>query len=125
MTPPFGDVPTSSPFCRWIQELAARGITGGCGGGDYCPEGPNTRAQMAVFLLVTKEGSSYVPPPCVTPPFNDVPASSPFCPWIQELVARGITAGCGGGAYCPDLANTRGQMAVFLTVTFSLLLYAP
>ncbi len=29
------------------------GITGGCGGGNYCPSDPNTRGQMAVFLVKT------------------------------------------------------------------------
>lgn len=27
----------------------------------------------------------------------DVPASHPFARWIEQLVAEGITAGCGGG----------------------------
>ena len=63
--------------------------------------------------------------PCAAPPFNDVPAASPFCPWIQELAHRGITGGCGGGNFCPTAPNTRGQMAVFLTKTFGLLLYGP
>ena len=31
------------------------------------------------------------------------------------LAASGITAGCGGGNYCPDAPLTRGQMAVFLS----------
>jgi len=57
---------------------------------------------------------------CTTPPFNDVPVSNPFCPWIQELVNRGITSGCGGGNYCPGNPVTRGQMAVFLSATFGL-----
>jgi hypothetical protein len=52
--------------------------------------------------------------------FNDVPASSPFCPWIEELVRRGITSGCGGGNYCPSASVTRAQMAVFLVRTFSI-----
>jgi hypothetical protein len=51
--PVFSDVPCSDPFARWINELAARGITGGCGGSNYCPLGVVTRAQMAVFLVVT------------------------------------------------------------------------
>jgi hypothetical protein len=34
-------------------------------------------------------------------------------------------AGCGGGAYCPTAIVSREQMAVFLTGTFGLLLYAP
>jgi hypothetical protein len=31
----------------------ARGITGGCAAGQYCPGQPVTRAQMAVFLGAT------------------------------------------------------------------------
>jgi hypothetical protein len=33
-----------------IEQLAAEGITGGCGNGNYCPGDPSTRGQMAVFL---------------------------------------------------------------------------
>jgi hypothetical protein len=124
-TAPFPDVPCSSPFAPWVQELVARGITAGCGGGLYCPTNPVTREQMAVFLLKTREGAGFAPPPCTTASFTDVPCSSPFAPWVQELVARGITAGCGGGLYCPTDPVTRGQMAVFLTKTFTLSLYGP
>ena len=46
--------------------------------------------------------------------------SSPFAPWFYDLVSRGITAGCGGGKYCTQQPATRGQMAVFLSVTFGL-----
>jgi len=46
----FNDVPTSHPFFQFIEALAASGITGGCGGGNYCPDAPLTRGQMAVFL---------------------------------------------------------------------------
>jgi hypothetical protein len=46
----FGDVPTSHPFFQFIEALAASGITGGCGGGNYCPDTALTRGQMAVFL---------------------------------------------------------------------------
>jgi hypothetical protein len=75
---------------------------------------------MAVFLLVALEGVSYVPPPCTTPEFADVPCSSGFARWINELVERNITVGCGGGNYCPGDSVTRAQMAVFLCVTFDL-----
>ena len=46
----FNDVPTSHPFFQYIEALAASGITGGCGNGNYCPNAPLTRGQMAVFL---------------------------------------------------------------------------
>jgi len=121
VTPKFGDVPCSNPFAAWINELATRGITGGCGGGNYCPNSAVSREQMAVFLLLTKEPPGYTPPPCTTPTFGDVPCSSPYAKWIYELVARGITGGCGSGNYCPTSSVTRGQMAVFLVTTFGLL----
>lgn len=46
----FADVPTSHPFFAFIEALASSGITGGCGGGNYCPDAQLTRGQMAVFL---------------------------------------------------------------------------
>ena len=46
----FTDVPTSHPFFRFIEALAVSGITSGCGGGNFCPDTPLTRGQMAVFL---------------------------------------------------------------------------
>jgi hypothetical protein len=46
----FSDVPTSHPFFRFIEALVRSGITSGCGGGNFCPDAPLTRGQMAVFL---------------------------------------------------------------------------
>jgi hypothetical protein len=123
VTQAFADVPCDSPFAPWINELALRGVTAGCGGGNYCPADPTNRQQMAVFLLKTKEGSSYVPPACTVATFGDVPCDSTFAPWIYELVNRGVTAGCGGGNYCPTGSVARQQMAVFLVKTFGLSLY--
>ena len=48
--PTFNDVPASNPFFQYVEALAASGITGGCGNGNYCPDSPVTRAQMATFL---------------------------------------------------------------------------
>jgi S-layer family protein len=123
VTPAFPDVPCSSSFAPWVNELVARGVTAGCGGGNYCPTNPTTREQMAVFLLKTREGSGYTPPACSVQQFDDVPCASGFAAWINELVARGVTAGCGGGNYCPTSSVLRQQMAVFLVKTFGLQLY--
>lgn len=49
-TATFDDVPTGHPFFPFVEALAASGITGGCGGGSYCPGAPLTRGQMAAFL---------------------------------------------------------------------------
>ena len=121
----FADVPATSPFCRWIEELARRGVVTGCGGGNYCPTAPVSRDQMAIFVLLTLDGTMN-PPACgATPMFADVPASSPFCRWIEELARRGVVTGCGGGNYCPTAPVTREQMAVFIVVTFGFTLYGP
>ena len=123
-TPPpctgvFTDVPCSSNFAPWIEAMAAEGITGGCGGGNFCPTNPVRRDQMAVFLLKGEHGSNYVPPDCAGM-FGDVTCPSTFANWIEQLAAEQITGGCGGGNYCPANPNTRGQMAVFITKTFHL-----
>jgi hypothetical protein len=49
-TATFADVPTSHPYFRAIEALAASGITGGCGGGNFCPGNNVTRGEMAAFL---------------------------------------------------------------------------
>jgi plastocyanin len=51
-TATFADVPTTDGRFRFVEALAAAGITGGCGGGNFCPDSPVTRGQMAVFLSV-------------------------------------------------------------------------
>ena len=75
---------------------------------------------MSVMLLKTLLGASYVPPAATGTVFTDVPAGGFAAAWIEDLAGRGITAGCGGGKFCPGTINTRGQMAAFLVKTFSL-----
>ena len=134
-TPPpctglFTDVeclPTPAFAVDWIEQLYNEGITGGCGGGAYCPGNNVTRAQMAVFLLKGRNGASYSPAACAGI-FTDVactPTPAFAVDWIEQLFNDGITGGCGAGIYCPNSPVTRGQMAVFLTKTFGLLLYGP
>src|SRR5262245_48541848 len=68
----FLDVPQSSPFHAPVETIIRDGITSGCGGGNYCPSSPVTRAQMAVFLLRAEHGSAYAPPPATGTVFSDV-----------------------------------------------------
>ncbi len=117
----FADVPDYDPFAPWIEKLYDLGVTVGCGGGNYCPTAPITRGQMAVFLLRTRNGAAYEPPPAVGL-FGDVPSTDPFAAWIEDLYNYGITTGCNASPllYCPASSVTRGQMAVFLVRTFDL-----
>ena len=94
----FGDVPPDYWSATFIKQLAAEGITAGCGNGNYCPEQPVTRAQMAVFLLRSKYGAGYTPPAVgAGTGFGDVPPDYWSAAFIKQLVTEGITAGCGGG----------------------------
>ena len=112
----FADVPSSSIFASVIERIYHSGVTTGCSLAplDYCPGADVTRAQMAVFLERGMRGAAYQPPPA-TGLFADVPAASPFAPWIEQLFHDGVTGGCGGANYCPAAPVTRAQMAVFLT----------
>lgn len=115
----FLDVAAGDFAASFIEQLASDGITSGCGNNNYCPDAIVSRDQMAVFLLRAKYGSSYSPPPAIGN-FSDVVLSHWAVHWIEQLAIEDITAGCGGGNYCPDDVVTRAQMAVFLVRTFDL-----
>ncbi len=119
----FTDVPVDHWAGDYIEALAAEGVTSGCGGGAYCPDGPITRDQMAVFLLAAEHGSAWTPPAATGSVFTDVPLDHWAAAYIEALAAEGITSGCGGGAYCPGSTLNRAEMAVFLTGTFGLTLF--
>jgi hypothetical protein len=108
----FDDVATDNPFCGFIERLAADGITGGCGGNNFCPNDPISRGQMAVFIEVALGNAPYL----CGGQFADVPANNPFCGFIERLADEGITGGCGGNNFCPNDPITRAQMAVFLVL---------
>jgi len=119
----FNDVPVSYWAAAWVKQFAAEGITSGCSYTPplYCPEGITTHAQMAVFLLRSKYGAAYFPPPVGgSTGFYDVPITHWAAPWIKQLAAEGISSGCGGGYFCPESSVTRAQMAGLFVRTFNL-----
>ncbi|HEY4228899.1 MAG TPA: S-layer homology domain-containing protein, partial [Thermoanaerobaculia bacterium] len=116
----FGDVPLGSPAASYIEELFHEGVTAGCGSGDYCPDAPLARAEAAVLLLKMEHGADYEPPPATGTVFADVPADAFAAAWIEQLALEGVTAGCGGGNFCPDATVSRAQAAAFVVHTFGL-----
>ena len=114
----FTDVPHDG-YYPFIETILHNGVTGGCGNEMFCPGSPTLRSELAVFVLVAREGPTYTPPPC-TPPgtFSDVPCpGGPAVDWIEEAHTRGIVAGLSDGTYAPFLPVSRAQMAVFLLKT--------
>ncbi len=61
-----------------------------------------------------------VSPAPSTATFVDVPVGSTYHRFVEALYASGITAGCGGGNFCPNSNITRGQMAVWLSAALGL-----
>jgi ELWxxDGT repeat protein len=112
----FGDVPTTFWAWRFIESLVHSGVTGGCGGGNFCPGAFVNRAQMAIFVLAARDGVA--PPPATGDRFNDVPPGYWAGPWIEELAREGVVNGCSANPplYCPDNLLTRAEMAILLTV---------
>lgn len=118
-TAPFTDVPVSDAACPYVALIKQEGIAAGCDVGLYCPDGPVTREEMAVFLLATKEGQGYAPPAC-RGLFADVPCDRWSAAWVEELYERDITAGCDIGLYCPTLPIPREEMSVFVAAMWNL-----
>src|SRR5581483_5331758 len=101
----FGDVPANHTFYTLIGKLSARGVTLGCGGGNYCPDTNVTREQMAAFII--RALGDFNPPAPQSQRFADVPPSNTFYAFIEQMAVRQITLGCGGVNYCPTANVTR------------------
>ena len=68
----------------------------------------------AVFLETSSVGAVHFWTLHVGGSFDDVPSSSLYYPFVETIFHNGITAGCGGAAYCPNASVKRAPMAVFL-----------
>ncbi len=115
---PFTDVEITDPDCQHIKLIAAKGISSGCGGGNFCPETALNRASMAVMLVKGYQPDGDPTPAC-TNHFTDAgcsdPTWGPYAPWIEELWRDGVTSGCGVNLYCPSLIAGEWEMLTFLS----------
>lgn len=116
----FTDAPAKYCLSRWIERFYVEGFTAGCGSALYCSFKTLTRAEMSVFLVVAYHGVGFVPPPATGAYFSDVPASHWAARFIEQIARDGITSGCGPSLFCPDGTVTRAEMAVFMTVVYSI-----
>ena len=116
----------------------ATGITPGCQSFPFYPGQPFTidneglsyavdvhlelanAANALRFKAVRIYYNLQVSPAPATATFVDVPKGYWAFRHIEALAASGITAGCGGGAFCPEDPLTRAQMAVFLAKALGL-----
>ena len=78
-----------------INRIAAAGITTGCSGDNYCPDGLVRRGHMATFL------ARALHLPAATRDYFDDDERSEHEDNINRIAAAGITTGCGGNRLLP------------------------
>src|SRR5450432_1221551 len=109
MASPFGDFPLEGRgLCNDVDSWLARYVTVTLESASQSLGG----ARIAWHRSVSPAPASAT--------FGDVPTTDGAFQFIEALVASGVTAGCGGGNYCPDAFLTRRQMAVFLSKALGL-----
>jgi hypothetical protein len=109
----FWDV-VDNPFRGDIEVTHLAGVTFGCSPILFCPKSNLTREVMAAFLARALDL-----PPASRDYFTD-DSTSPYEDEINRVAEAGVTAGCGGGRFCPTATVSRGQMAAFLVRAFRL-----
>nr|WP_285853411.1 S-layer homology domain-containing protein [Sporosarcina luteola] len=105
---PFKDVSTKNAFFNDIKKLQQAGIFEPDAKGNFYPNKPITRAEMAKVLSI-----AYDLEVKVELEFLDVPKNHPASKYIRALYSNGITTG-DWGFYNPDKPVTRVHYAVFL-----------
>jgi len=118
----FWDVPTDFWAFEFIEYLAGLPVPAinGYADGSFRPNNNTTRAQLTKIVVLGFQMPIVTPS---QPHFADVPADSPFYPYVETAVQRGLISGypCGGpGEPCdgqnrpyfrPNTNVTRAQIA--------------
>lgn len=113
-TPRFTDVSSRSTHAAAIGAAVTAGFVRGYGDGSFRPDASVTRAELATMVarakgLARQAGRR----------FPDVPWSSVHLANVNAIADAGLTAGCGGGRYCPFDNASRAEMATFVVKAFS------
>lgn len=122
----FADISSTDQDLPAIDFIRRKGVTTGCAVSPlrYCPDNVVSRAEMAVFIIrAMGMVSASKPTAPATPTFVDVPTTHWAYPFVEEMVRRGITSGCGidpdgNRHFCPASGVDRQQMATFLARAF-------
>ena len=110
----FADVADTSWYAHAVKVLAAKHIAQGRTESAFAPEGTATRAEFAAMLvqlldLKPKGAASFV----------DVDADAWYAEAVSAAVAAGIVSGRSAGAFAPEDAITRQEMATMLVRAYT------
>ena len=107
----FPDVTPQYWAYRFIMDLACDGIVTGRSDGNFWPNNPTTRAQIAK-MIVLSEGWTLLNPSKSS--FSDISTSHVFFRYIETAYAHGILTGYPNKSFKPDGYVTRAQVAKML-----------
>ena len=78
------------------------------------PDPPRTSFAALYGCSGTPTPSATLPAPPTPTPTAGPPPPNQFARHIEALARAGVTAGCGGGKFCPDRTMTRAEVAAWL-----------
>lgn len=116
----FPDVPADRWYRPYVERLVQLDIVAGYTDGNFRPDAPVSRAEMAAVLV--RAIPNAIPYDTVQGSFTDVPPDAWFQPFVERLYGWRVTVGCAGEPlrYCPNDPVRRDQIATFLTRAFGL-----
>ena len=115
-TQTFADVLPGHWSHLFVEDIAKRGITKGCGTAPdgrllFCPETPVKRAELAVFLLRLLNIEAPPPPSPTNATYTDISTHWAYR-YIEEVHKQGLMQGCAqAGMFCPEQSATRAEVA--------------
>lgn len=106
----FNDVAAGAWYNKAVSFIAARGITGGTGNGNYSPDARLTRGEFLVMLM---KAYNISPDTNSTDNFSDA-GNTYYTGYLAAAKRLGITAGVGNNQYAPGKEITRQEMFTLL-----------
>lgn len=114
----YPDVPSDAWYAYDVELLSMLGMAQGYGDGNFRPEDPVSRAELAALIIralgeeAAESGTRFV----------DVPDGGWYAGYVQRLAELGITQGCSvdPDRFCPSDWATRGEMEALLQRSFDL-----
>ena len=107
----FADVSEDAYYYEAVKWAMEKGITSGTSETTFSPNASCTRAQMVAFLWRAAGSPKTAATTCN---FTDIAKDAYYYEALLWAVENGITSGTSATTFSPDIACSRGQMAMFL-----------
>jgi hypothetical protein len=111
-SPHFSDVPVDHPFYAYVETANHYGIVSGYSDSTFHPSANVTRGQLSKIVVVAAvqaNGWTTIFP--MLPTFTDLTSASPFYPYVETAVSKGVISGYADHTFRPGNYATRGQIA--------------